>query len=136
MVAVAVGACGIVEQATPTVPPSLAAAPSGGPSAGPSGAPAPLPPGRELYGFVPYWEMDAGIADHLASTPLSKYDLLKNLTERLQRRDIDLHPQDQFVCDRSLDPTALVARVKYRVPSWNVMLDELAASILKRDRQS
>src|SRR6266550_1335522 len=32
--------------------------------------PPPLP-GHEVYGFVPYWEMDAGIADHLAGTDLS-----------------------------------------------------------------
>ncbi len=28
-------------------------------------------PGHEVYGFVPYWEMDVGIADHLAGTDLS-----------------------------------------------------------------
>jgi hypothetical protein len=28
-------------------------------------------PGHELYGFVPYWEMDDGIAAHLAKTPLT-----------------------------------------------------------------
>jgi spore germination protein YaaH len=27
--------------------------------------------GREVFGFVPYWEMDDGIADHLAATPLT-----------------------------------------------------------------
>jgi hypothetical protein len=35
----------------------------------------PPPPGHEVYGFVPYWEMDAGIADHLASTDLSTLGL-------------------------------------------------------------
>jgi hypothetical protein len=28
-------------------------------------------PGRELYGYVPYWEMDRGIAAHLEATPLT-----------------------------------------------------------------
>jgi hypothetical protein len=28
-------------------------------------------PGHEVYGFVPYWEMDDGIAEHLARTDLS-----------------------------------------------------------------
>ena len=28
-------------------------------------------PGHELFGFVPYWEMNDGIADHLAKTPLT-----------------------------------------------------------------
>jgi Glycosyl hydrolases family 18 len=37
-----------------------------------SSSPTPPPePGREIFGFVPYWEMDQGIADHLAATPLT-----------------------------------------------------------------
>ena len=36
----------------------------------PGATPVPVP-GYELYGFVPYWEMDATIADHLAQTPLT-----------------------------------------------------------------
>ena len=41
---------------------------------------APLPtvtpiPGHEVYGFVPYWEMDDGIAVHLRSTPLTTIGL-------------------------------------------------------------
>src|SRR4029077_6624521 len=28
-------------------------------------------PGHELFGFLPYWEMNDGIADHLAKTPLT-----------------------------------------------------------------
>lgn len=28
-------------------------------------------PGHELFGFVPYWEMNGDIADHLAKTPLT-----------------------------------------------------------------
>ncbi len=43
-----------------------------GPS--PSGAPASTPPpaaGHEVFGFVPYWEMDAGITAHLRTTMLT-----------------------------------------------------------------
>jgi spore germination protein YaaH len=46
---------------------------TGTPSSTPSTAP-PIP-GHELFGFVPYWEMDAGIADHLARTPLTTLGL-------------------------------------------------------------
>ena len=28
-------------------------------------------PGHEVYGYVPYWEMDAGIAEHVATTELT-----------------------------------------------------------------
>jgi spore germination protein YaaH len=47
-----------------------------GPDLGPKGAAIrsafPIPvPGHEVYGFLPYWEMDEGIADHLATTDLT-----------------------------------------------------------------
>ena len=47
--------------------------PTGSSPAG-SAAPAPTPPpaaGNEVYGFVPYWEMDDGIAAHLRATNLT-----------------------------------------------------------------
>ena len=38
----------------------------------PGGQPALVPPpGHEVYGYVPYWEMDGGIAAHLAETDLT-----------------------------------------------------------------
>ncbi|HSL34573.1 MAG TPA: glycosyl hydrolase family 18 protein [Candidatus Limnocylindrales bacterium] len=49
-----------------------------GASAAASGRPAvdriPIP-GHEVYGYVPYWEMDEGIADHLAATHLTTLGL-------------------------------------------------------------
>jgi hypothetical protein len=47
-----------------TTSPSTGTIPSPSPSAVP-------PPGHELYGFIPYWEMDDTIAAHLAATPLT-----------------------------------------------------------------
>ena len=42
----------------------------------PTRAPSPVPiPKHEVYGFVPYWEMDDGIADHLAATDLTTIGL-------------------------------------------------------------
>ena len=42
----------------------------------PRPSPSPIPiPGHEVYGFVPYWEMDTGIADHLAATDLTTIGL-------------------------------------------------------------
>lgn len=41
-------------------------------SEGAAKTPIPIPiPGHEVFGFVPYWEMDAGIAAHLAKTDLT-----------------------------------------------------------------
>ena len=64
-------ACDPAPVVTPTPTASGAAlAPDPSVSAGP-----PPAPGHELYGFLPYWEMDAGIVDHLAGTPLSTIGL-------------------------------------------------------------
>lgn len=67
---VLVAACAAVPE--PTGGPS--ATPGDG-SARPSASRPPLvvtDPGHELYGYLPYWEMDDdGIADHVAGTPLS-----------------------------------------------------------------
>ncbi len=69
---------------------------------------------------------------HLSSAPISKYDLLTSLSRRLGRSDAEIVPDDEFVCDRSLDWGALRDRTTYRVPSWESMLDELAESIRQR----
>jgi spore germination protein YaaH len=51
--------------------PNGALQPSGGSGSVRLGSLSPPIPGHEVYGFVPYWEMDAGIADHLAGTDLT-----------------------------------------------------------------
>lgn len=71
---------------------------------------------------------------HLASSPIDKFDLLQRLARRLNRTDIEIAPDDEFVCDRSLDGTALEARTTYRAPTWDAMLDELAERISRRGK--
>jgi dTDP-4-dehydrorhamnose reductase len=71
---------------------------------------------------------------HLSSAPVTKLDLLSALSRKLGRTDVEIVPDDDFTCDRSLDSTALQARTAYRVPSWDAMLDELAADIRRRER--
>lgn len=68
----------------------------------------------------------------LSSDPIDKYDLLTRLAGRLGRKDVEIAPDDAFVCDRSLDSSALRARTAYRVPSWDTMLDELADHVRRR----
>ena len=69
---------------------------------------------------------------HVASAPIRKYDLLRRLTEKLGRRDIQIEPDDQFVCDRSLCSTAFSETTGYRAPGWDLMLEELAGQIHQR----
>jgi spore germination protein YaaH len=62
--------------AAPARPGASATPSQAGASAGSARPPtAPPIPGHELFGFVPYWEMDATIADHLAKTPLTTLGL-------------------------------------------------------------
>ena len=58
------------EHVPATAPPRRRIGGSSPPIAAPPPTPRPLPK-HELFGFVPYWEMDDDIADHLAKTPLT-----------------------------------------------------------------
>lgn len=69
----------------------------------------------------------------VASDPISKYDLLTTLSARLGRTDVEIAPDDDFVCDRSLCGEAFAARTGYHAPSWDAMLAELADAIAVRD---
>jgi len=69
----------------------------------------------------------------VGSAPITKYALLVNLSRRLGRPEATIVPDQSFVCDRSFSSDALTARTGYRPPSWDDMLDELAADIQARD---
>ena len=71
LIAVLLGGCGTM---TPTPSSALA---TDDVAIAPTSAPAsPIPvPKHEVYGFVPYWEMDDTIADHIAATDLTTLGL-------------------------------------------------------------
>ena len=71
---------------------------------------------------------------HLASTPISKYELLSLLARLLKRNDIVIKPDDKFVCDRSLDASRFMRDTGYIAPAWDIMLKELADRIISRDK--
>ena len=71
---------------------------------------------------------------HVASqTPINKYDLLVELSHFLNRQDIQIKPDDSFVCDRSLIGDAFSQQTGYISPSWPVMLKELAEAVEARE---
>ena len=67
---------------------------------------------------------------HVSSAPISKYDLLRLVRDRM-RRGLEITPDDTFQCDRSLDSTLFRTRFDYQPPTWEAMVDELA-----QDRRS
>ena len=62
----------------------------------------------------------------VASEPISKYDLLVNLRERLGWDDIRVESDDNFYCDRSLVATRFSVATGWKPPSWDEMLSGLA----------
>jgi dTDP-4-dehydrorhamnose reductase len=69
----------------------------------------------------------------VASTPITKYDLLVSLSRRLGRTDVEIVADEAFACDRSLRSDAFTERIGYRAPAWDDMLEELASDIRERD---
>jgi len=65
---------------------------------------------------------------HVSSAPISKFELLTSLDARL-RTGVSINPDDSFQCDRSLDSTRFRAAFDYSPPTWDAMLDELAADL-------
>jgi dTDP-4-dehydrorhamnose reductase len=68
---------------------------------------------------------------HVASSPIDKWSLLVKLRDRL-RLPLEIAPDDDFACDRSLDASRFNAALPYTPPTWDAMLDELATQIEER----
>ncbi len=65
----------------------------------------------------------------VASKPISKYDLLSLINERMSL-NIDIKKDVQFHCDRSLSGQRFTGRTGFIAPPWEEMIDEMA-----RDRK-
>lgn len=75
---------------------------------------------RVLLDFVIPSELPAGIY-HLASEPISKYALLKQVAA-VYRKKIRIEPSEELVVDRSLDGSLFNILTGYRAPGWSEML--------------
>jgi dTDP-4-dehydrorhamnose reductase len=67
---------------------------------------------------------------HVSAAPISKYELLAKLLERL-RAPVEIVPVDEPRIDRSLDSTRFRRVFAYQPPTWDEMLDEIAGEIRK-----
>jgi len=65
---------------------------------------------------------------HVSSTPISKFDLLTLIKQRLGL-GVQITPYDDFRCDRSLDSSRFRSEFGYRPPGWPAMVDELAIQL-------
>ena len=62
---------------------------------------------------------------HVAAHPISKFDLLHLLKDAFSLR-VEIRPDDEVVCDRSLDDAAFRAATATARPSWPDLVRELA----------
>ncbi len=69
--------------------------------------------GRDLTGLY-----------HVASEPISKYDLLGLINERLEL-GVEIEPDDTVHCDRSLDSTRWRAATGFASPPWSEMMQDI-----------
>lgn len=61
---------------------------------------------------------------HVAADPISKFDLLTVIRDAY-RLDIEINPDDAFVCDRSLDGRRFRAETGFAPPAWDQMIREM-----------
>ncbi len=79
-------------------------------------------PRADLYGV---WQ--------ISSDPIAKYDLLC-LMRDAYHRDLEIIPDGNFVCDRSLDSSRFRKETGFVPPSWPAMIEELALCPLPYDQ--
>lgn len=70
---------------------------------------------------------------HVASEPISKHDLLWMLKDAYGC-DVEIVPDDEVVCDRSLDGRRFEQETGLRAPSWDEMVAQLAADKMPYER--
>lgn len=64
----------------------------------------------------------------VSSNPISKYDLLV-MANKAFNKNITIQPEETFFCDRSLDSTRFRETTHYQPPTWQAMIDQMAASL-------
>jgi dTDP-4-dehydrorhamnose reductase len=72
---------------------------------------------------------------NVSSEPISKFDLLSMIRERLGLA-VEIVPDHDFRCDRSLDSSRFRSEFGYTPRSWPAMVDELCAQIERRANDS
>ena len=68
---------------------------------------------------------------NVSSVPITKFELLMLIRQKM-KLDIEIIPDDNFKCDRSLDSSKFRKEFNYSPPSWEDMIDELANELKRR----
>jgi dTDP-4-dehydrorhamnose reductase len=62
---------------------------------------------------------------HVAGDSINKFDVLQ-LLKRAFQVDVEIVPDQTFVCDRSLDGSRFRAITGFKPPTWGEMIDEMS----------
>lgn len=68
---------------------------------------------------------------HVAAQPISKYDLLTLVRDRLNF-PVTIERDVTFECDRSLDASRFHQDTRYSPPAWEVMIDDMVHHMTER----
>jgi len=68
---------------------------------------------------------------NVSSDPITKFDLL-TLIKKKMGLSIEIIPEDNFYCNRSLDSSRFRKEFNYTPPSWEKMVDELVIELKGR----
>jgi dTDP-4-dehydrorhamnose reductase len=91
---------------------------------------------KALYTGFPTMELARVISDyilpndelsglyHVSSDPISKYELLKIVAEKYDKR-ITIEPYDDFVLDRTMDSSRFRSLTGYVPPAWTELVDTM-----------
>ncbi len=72
---------------------------------------------------------------HVASQPINKYELLTRISTALNRKDVEVEPDDQLICDRSLNAETFYEATNYKQPAWDHMIADLVLEMKNREKQ-
>ena len=70
---------------------------------------------------------------NISSTPITKFDLL-TLIKKKMALSVEIIPENNFYCNRSLDSSKFRKEFSYTPPSWEKMVDELVTELKGRKR--
>jgi len=87
---------------------------------------------RIMETLVTHFPASSGIY-HVSSDPISKFDLLTMIKNKLEL-PVEVRPEEEFRCDRSLDSTRFRRDFAYTPPTWGQMIDGLAADFRERQQ--
>jgi dTDP-4-dehydrorhamnose reductase len=68
----------------------------------------------------------------ISSDPISKYELLTRINKAMNL-DIEIKPDEEYICDLSLDSSKFRNKTGYSIPDWDTMISELAADLTPYD---